>query len=279
MKDWHAYNKPLIKRGEILFSFDFLHTWDKETENMNQKKVGRQFVYPNSFIIVLSYIKAYFHLPYRQTDGLMKAVGRELPDHPSYGQINRRMNQLNVKIESNEKEKDDGDYVVIAIDSTGIKITNRGRRMRDKWNVKKKKGYLKIHLAVNIKTREIRSLEVTDERFHDSKVMCKLIANIKSKDIKIRGAFADGACDTNTNFAFLSSRQIVPMIRVRRNAAVSERNCSSRNKAVLLQLQKDWKKDTGYGKRWIAETAFSPLKRMFGEYASAIRFENMVKEI
>ena len=29
---------------------------------------------------------------------------------------------------------------------------------------KKKKGYLKIHVAVNIKTKEILALEVTDEK-------------------------------------------------------------------------------------------------------------------
>jgi hypothetical protein len=31
--------------------------------------------------------------------------------------------------------------------------------------------------------------------------------------------------------------------------------------------------------RWMVETAFSPIKRMFGEYTSAIRFQNMVKEM
>jgi hypothetical protein len=34
-----------------------------------------------------------------------------------------------------------------------------------------------------------------------------------------------------------------------------------------------------YGKRWIAENVFSSIKRMFGEYVTAIRFENMVKDI
>ena len=36
---------------------------------------------------------------------------------------------------------------------------------------KKKKGYLKIHIAVNIKTKEILALEVTDEKIHDGKFM------------------------------------------------------------------------------------------------------------
>ena len=277
MKDWPAYNKSLIKRGEILFSFDFLHLWDKELEKMNHRKVGRHYSYPNLFILALSYVKNYFNLPYRQTEGVIKAVGKELPDHSSYSQMCRRINQLNIKFDYESKKNED-DCVVIAMDSTGIKITNRGQWLRDKWNVKKK-GYLKIHLAVNTKTKEILSLEVTDEKVHDSKVMRKLVSNTESKGIKIRGAFADGAYDTNANFKYLSSKQIQPMIRVRKNAVVSKRNYSSRNKAVLLQQQKDWKKEIDYGKRWIAETVLSTLKRMFGEYVSAVQFNNMVKEM
>ena len=34
--------------------------------------------------------------------------------------------------------------------------------MRDKWNIRKK-GYLKIHIAVNVKSKEILSIKVTDE--------------------------------------------------------------------------------------------------------------------
>ena len=41
--------------------------------------------------------------------------------------------------------------------------------MQEKWNMKKKKGYLKIHVAVNIKTKEILALEVTDEKAHDGR--------------------------------------------------------------------------------------------------------------
>jgi hypothetical protein len=37
------------------------------------------------------------------------------------------------------------------------------------WNVQNRKGYLKIHVAVNIKNKEILALEVTDERIHASK--------------------------------------------------------------------------------------------------------------
>ncbi len=68
---------------------------------------------------------------------------------PDYTTINRRINSLDIKIKDDDnKDKEFKDeYIVIAIDSTGIKVTNRGQWMRDKWNVKKKKGYLKIHVS------------------------------------------------------------------------------------------------------------------------------------
>ena len=44
-----------------------------------------------------------------------------------------------------------------------------------KWNVKNKKGYLKIHVAVNIKTKQILALVVTDEKVHGGKVMKNLV--------------------------------------------------------------------------------------------------------
>jgi len=77
-------------------------------------------------------------------------------------------------------DDDDDKNIVIAIDSTGIKVTNRGPQwIFDKWNIKKKKGYLKIHIAVvNIKTKEILALEVTDEKVHDRKVTPGLIEHV-----------------------------------------------------------------------------------------------------
>jgi hypothetical protein len=52
------------------------------------------------------------------------------------------------------------------------------------------------------------------------------------------------------------------------------------NLSVIVQNDFDkWKDSVSYGKRWIAETVFSCIKRRFGEYAYAIKFENMINEI
>ncbi len=61
---------------------------------------------------------------------------------------------VDIKKEDDRTDSDDedDDCIIIAADSTGIKVTNRGQWVTDKWNIKKK-GYLKIHIAVNIDQR------------------------------------------------------------------------------------------------------------------------------
>jgi hypothetical protein len=180
------------------------------------------------------------NITYRQTEGIIKATGKSLPNHPSYSQICRRTNKLDISTKSSD-DNDDNDEknIIIAIDSTGIKVTNRGQWMYDKWGLgkkkKKKKGYLKIHVAVDIKTKEILAfLEVTDEKSHDGrKIMIKLIEHVleNNKDIKIKSAFlGDGSYDSNKNFKYLQKNKIKPAIKVRNNSIISSKNNKIRNK-------------------------------------------------
>jgi len=282
--DWPSYNRSLVQRGEILFSYDFLDGWGSEIENMNINKKGKPFVFPDSFILAIGYIRYLFHLPYRQTQGIIKATGKRLPANPpSYGHICKRINKLNIDIKRDKM--DDDDDLIISIDSTGIKITNRGQWMDEKWNTQNRKGYLKIHVAVDIKTRKIIALEVTDEKVHDVKMLKKLVNHVldsrEPNTVKIKSVLADGAYDSNPNFVYLEDKKINPGIKVRRNSIVSPKNNRLRNNEVKLQAKDllKWKTKRKYGQRWISETVFSAIKRMFGEYTSANRFQNMVKEI
>ena len=110
--------------------------------------------------------------------------------------------------------------------------------MNDKWNVKQnRKGYLKIHVAVNIKTKEILALEVTDEKLHDSKMLKKLVNHVlktvpddKNKVKNLKLVLADGAHDTNTNFGYLEKNGITPGIKVRKNSIISPKNNKLRNR-------------------------------------------------
>ncbi len=133
MIDWPSYNRSLVRPGEILFSYDFLATWDSELVRMNDNKKGKKYKFQDSFIQVIGYMRIYLHLPYRQTEGIIKAtVGKSLPFHPSYGHIRKRINRLNVDIRKSKTINNDDYDLIIEIDSTGIKITNRGQWMNKK---------------------------------------------------------------------------------------------------------------------------------------------------
>jgi hypothetical protein len=182
---------------------------------------------------------------------------------------------LNIQIKENDKNwKFEDEYTVIAIDSTGIKVTDRGQWMQDKWNVRNnnKKGYLKIYIAVNIKSKKILSIKVTNEHVNDIKALPILVDDVmKSNNITAIGKlFADGgAYDSNDIFRCLMDNRILPCIKVRKNSRVIWKKGRNffRNLSVLAQrndLQK-WKDRVSYdGQRWIVETVFSCLKRMFG---------------
>ncbi len=125
--------------------------------------------------------------------------------------------------------------------------------MQDKWKAGKK-GYLKIHVAVNIKTKEILALEVTDEKVHDSKVVKNLVEGVlnNNHNIKIKSFIGDGAYDSNKNFKYLKEKRIRPtIIKVKRNSIISSKNNKIRNEEVQLQTKDyhKWKKKRKYGQR------------------------------
>ena len=274
MIDWPSSNESLVRRGQVLLDFDVLDEWDHELSQMNEGKVGEPYDYPDSFMQLLGYMRAYFHLPYRQTQGVVIAhASKKVPGIPDYSTISRRINKLEIKI--NERL---GNDIVIALDSTGIKVANRGEWIRHKWHVRK--GYLKIHVAVDIKRKRILSLEVTSEEVHDGRILKKLVDNA-SENNNLKGILADGMYDSNNNFRYLSKNHIKPGIKTRSNSKVKSTNCHARNMSVVKQQAnfKRWKRSVSYGHRWMAETVFSSIKRMFGEHVTARKFSNMVKEI
>jgi hypothetical protein len=272
--NWPRYNKSMVRRGEVVLDFDVIKNWDNELDKINDGMEGASYRYPNSFVQLLGYMRAYFHLPYRQTEGVVRAhAGKEIPSIPDYSTINRRVNKLNIKI--NEKI---GNDIIIALDSTGIKIANRGEWIRHKWNVRK--GYLKIHVAVDINKKKIVSLDVTSEEVHDGSRLKKLVSNA-SENNDVKRVIADGAYDSKENFRYLFDNGIEAAIKVRKNSSDRSIGCYPRKVAVLKQMKnfEKWKDSVSYGYRSITETIFSSMKRMFGEYISARKYPNMVKEM
>jgi hypothetical protein len=73
----------------------------------------------------------------------------------------------------------------------------------------------------------------------------------------------------------------VPAIKVRKNSSFKSGGCYTRKMSVVSQMTnyQYWKDSVSYGKRWIVESVFSALKRIFGEHVMAHKRQNMVKEL
>ena len=252
-----------------MLSFDAIDSWGIELKKMNHKKEGHRFDYPESFMEALGYCHLYLHLPFRQTEGLIKSHLSSKTKTPTYSAIWKRVNKLNIKM--NPKL---GKDIVIAIDSTGVKVANRGEWMRQKWQ--KRRGFLKIHVAVDVKSKQITGLTITDDKSHDSKHFISLV----EQSGNVTKVLADGAYDTKDDFSYLYHEEIIPGIKTRKNSSITT-ECYPRRKSVLAQLYNLdlWKNSVSYGDRWIVEGVFSAFKRMFGEHVTSHKRENMIHEL
>jgi len=275
LRDWKGYNEALVKIGSIIIDLDFVANWSRELKAMNDGKEGGRYRYPESFIKLLAVVHAYV-LPYRQLEGFMRGLSNYVDGlkAPDYTTIWWRIARMKVDLAASvDLDKD----VTIAVDSSGIKVSNRGEWMHKKWKVKR--GFIKVHIAVDTKTKQILAIEVTKEDVGDGRMLGRLVEGSQSKAVLGR-VIADGAYDSKSNFRLLADRAIDPLIRVRRNASFKGGGCMPRKFAVVFQLGNlNWRRESGYGYRWMVESAFSSIKRVFGEYICAVKWPNIVKEL
>lgn len=266
------YTKEVL----LYFSFDFLKTWDKEIKQLNEKKNGRRFQFPNSLIEFCGKIKFIFRVGWRQVEGILIALKNwiPIPKIPSKSRVNERFNLLDFEMEETiVKEK----YQNIAIDSSGLKLSFSGQWVRDKHH--EKKPYLKLHVAVNTKTKQAVAMDLTDDGIADIKCARELI--LKSEKIsKVKKSFMDGAYDEIKLWKWCEDRKIDPRIRLRKNAkprGLSER--SNQAKRMREVGMKEWKKERGMGERVHVEGFYSVFKRRFGEFFWARKIKNIIQEI
>jgi hypothetical protein len=71
---WFDYNQFLVRRGKLLLGFDVINNLNTELKEINKDMIEYMFRYLNTFLLLLGYVKVYFHLPYRQTEGYYKKV-------------------------------------------------------------------------------------------------------------------------------------------------------------------------------------------------------------
>jgi hypothetical protein len=77
----------------------------------------------------------------------------------------------------------------------------RERKRKREMENKKERIFENTHVVVNVKSKKILSIKVTDEHVHDSKALPELVENIiksgSMATVAVGKLFADGAYDGN----------------------------------------------------------------------------------
>jgi len=276
--DWREIDERLIRRGELILELGFVEGYREELEAMNRGKEGRPYSLSRTYIQFLTAVRYLYGMPYRQLEGFTRALHRLVPQLPAadYSGLRKRILALNPDPYQPLREADEP--VTIAVDSTGVKVHRAGGWAERKHG--KRKRYVKLHFAVDVETKEVVAMEVSTDDVHDVKAFNGLLAKAEKRR-RIIQWLGDGAYDSGMVFEALEARGIELVIKPRRNSR-PETASPARRRAVqeFLDLGYEaWAGEKGYGRRWMAETAFSTFKRLFGEHSLARTLENIAREL
>jgi hypothetical protein len=172
-----------------------------------------------------------------------------------------------------------GRPLTVAVDSTGIGSRTAGLWRHFIWG--SKRGWLKLHAMVDGETGMVIAYTVTSEKKGDPSQLLVLVDAAVKNGFVLEKVLADGAYDTYRNWNGMEKREIAFIANIRDNAAGSPR-CPSRSvhvRYIQEHGKKAWHEHVGYTIRWKAETAFSSLKKLFGEMLRAKTEDRLNSEL
>jgi hypothetical protein len=281
IRNWAQYNKALINRGSLTVWFDEKSVEDWHNTEHSGKR-GRPMKYSNAAITCALMLRNLFRVALRATQGLVSSLIEllRLPiSAPTYTTLSRRQGTITIP----PYVKNSKDPVHLVIDSSGIKIFGEGEWKMRQHGKEKRRVWRKLHIAVDEKTQDIVMSVISDSNVHDSEVLGMLLP--EKNEMIVGQVTGDGAYDAHDCYAAAIAIGAQPCFPPRVNAARHEATDEAwrlRNHAIGLARRKGlakWKIKNNYHRRSLSETAFSRLKRIFGDRAASRKFENQVHEL
>jgi Transposase DDE domain len=299
IRNWNEYNKSLVKRGQILLSFDedyIEHLYYKTT----QRRGGR-CIYSSQMYEYLLTIKVMLRLPWRATIGfaqamLQKAFPAQVIQVPDYAHASREARKLELKIKSPGLKTDVA--MELAFDSTGVNVySTSGYHQRNHGKealCRKREQWKKIHIVLELNSMQIVAMSYTSSRVNDCEVVKELCGQIKGDITSTR---ADGAYDTNEFYELLHERQarilIPPAVtskaqdELKKQPKTKKNYLEQRDEAIhwIRQYEsfenglKQWKIASGYHRRSLIEATMFRLKRIFGFHLHHKTEQGRINEI
>jgi hypothetical protein len=268
-KSWHDYNESLVERGRVLIDVSFLKSANDEIKKMNKAKVGAPFQYPYSYIEFVAFLKVGFKIPYRTVQGIVRGLSEYLRiEEMHFTHIRRRILKIKPSVRNLgfEGEEDDDKPITLIVDASGLTISKKGDYIEEKW-IREKKEFVKLHIAVDEKSKKVVSFRITKGNVHDTKKFGPLVKE-SAKRHDVDKVYGDKAYDNRKNFNILDDMNAEPAISIRKNASTRSKGCPLRRDEVFLVKKlgyEGWKQLKDTGRRWIAEIVFSSIKRVLGE--------------
>jgi len=229
-------------------------------------------------------IHLFLQMPYRQMEGFTRKLSLFIPGLRSadYTTLFRRIKELDLSLDVDPRILSHD--AIVAVDNTGIKVTNRGECMREKWRIRR--GWIKVYAMTDIETDQILGLEVTDESVQDDPLFIPLLDQSTEncgKSHPIRQVVGDRGYDRIHVFNTMEKRGIKSGIKTPENAATGSTGSPYRPEYVRERVKsggyREWADTTKYGMRWKIEGIFSAVKRIFGESVTASSREGIIREV
>ncbi|NJL38689.1 MAG: IS5 family transposase [Leptolyngbyaceae cyanobacterium RM2_2_4] len=282
IRNWSEYNAGLKQRGSLTFWIDesVLEAW--LVEDLSSKP-GASIFYSDLAITTMATLKAVYHLAGRQCQGFVEsifelmAIDLPVPDHST---LSRRL--AGVSIELPVIPKEGARHVVV--DSSGVKGYGEGEWKTRQHGVSKRHTWRKLHLGVDEATGEILAAVVTLNHYHDGEVLADVLDGIEEP---IERVSTDGAYDHRHCYDEIDAKGAKAVIPPHKDAKVwqhGNRKGKPHQRDENLRYirkhgRKRWKRDAGYHRRSIAETAMFRFKTIFGGHLSARKFNNQAVEL
>ena len=280
-RDWKKENEKYVVRGEFLFDLDFVKSWNKELEKMNEGKRGAKFQFPESFIEWLAVLSQW--ISNRELQGVTRRFQMFglIPKEADYSTISIRVNKIDTSFELPKKGN-----ISVSTDGSGIKMTNRGDYKETKYGDGRKK-FLKVTISADPYNKKLLDIDVSIDGEGDSEpeVAMSHLEKLIALGYNIGEFFGDGSFDVHDLFDLLDQYAILSGIKIRKNASIDPDGVGSwRRKQEVLKYRKKgykkWAKDAKYGMRWPGtEGIFSAVKGIFGEETRSKKLENLFHEV
>lgn len=282
LRNWSQYNKALRERGSltIWIGEDVLSTWHNRART---GKRGKPADYTETAILCMATLEEVYRLPLRATEGLTRSLIRLLGVElrvPNYTTLCRRRRSLEVELPRRKKREP----LHLVCDSTGIKVTGSGEWKVRQHGWSRRRTWRKLHPGVDEATGELVAAVVSTNSFKDSQLLPDLLEQVESKLSQVS---ADGAYDSRQCYDAIREREARAAIPPQQRARIwqhgntkAERHIRDENlRAIRCKGRREWKRESGYHRRSLAETAVFRVKLIFGERVGARSFEGQAAQL